>query len=141
MDFVEVAEKIAKEAYHNQVDNQGYPYFIHTKAVATLCSKPNEKAVAYLHDVLEYTSLTIADLKAAAIPQKVIDAVVVLTRKEEETLFEYLDRIKKNNLAMIITLASIDLRIEAAHTKDFTTQDFVRVERYQQARRYLLDEL
>lgn len=50
--------------------------------------------VALLHDILEDTEVTYEDL-SKALPYVIVDAIFALTRKSNETYFEYIDRIKK----------------------------------------------
>lgn len=57
------AHNIAKMAHFGQVDRAGVDYIKHPEAVASFVVTDEEKAVAYLHDVIEDTSLTLLDLK------------------------------------------------------------------------------
>ena len=51
--------------------------------------------VALLHDILEDTEVTYEDL-SKAIPYDIVDDIFVLTRKSNQTYFEYIDKITKN---------------------------------------------
>ena len=52
------AHNIAKMAHFGQVDRAGVDYIKHPEAVASFVKTDEEKAVAYLHDVIEDTPLT-----------------------------------------------------------------------------------
>ena len=57
--------------------------------------------VALLHDILEDTEVTYEDL-SKALPYTIVNDIVVLTRKSDETYFEYIDRITKSKKSAII---------------------------------------
>ena len=57
--------------------------------------------VALLHDILEDTEVTYEDL-SKALPYTIVNDVVALTRKSDETYFEYIDRITKSAKSAII---------------------------------------
>lgn len=46
-----------------------------------------EKAVAYLHDVLEDTNVTMDELRKM-FPNEIIDGVIALTHRKDESYFE-----------------------------------------------------
>lgn len=48
----------AKKAHFGQVDKAGVDYIKHPETVASFVKTDEEKAVAYLHDVIEDTELT-----------------------------------------------------------------------------------
>ena len=56
--FHELAFQIAKKAHSKQVDKAGKDYNLHPMKVASYMDTDTEKAVAYLHDVLEDTNVT-----------------------------------------------------------------------------------
>ena len=56
--FHELAFQIAKKAHSKQVDKAGKDYILHPMKVASYMDTDTEKAVAYLHDVLEDTNVT-----------------------------------------------------------------------------------
>ena len=56
--FQELAFQIAKKAHSKQVDKAGKDYILHPMKVASYMDTDTEKAVAYLHDVLEDTNVT-----------------------------------------------------------------------------------
>ncbi|VJX71331.1 guanosine polyphosphate pyrophosphohydrolases/synthetases (COG0317) [Streptococcus pneumoniae] len=57
------AHEVAKKAHFGQIDRAGIDYIKHPETVASFVATDEEKAVAYLHDVIEDTSLTLLDLK------------------------------------------------------------------------------
>jgi (p)ppGpp synthase/HD superfamily hydrolase len=82
-DLVALAEKLARGAHAGQTRRDGVtPYIVHPADVARRVDTDAEKAVAWLHDVLEDTATTSIDLHEAGIPANVIVAVKALTRKK-----------------------------------------------------------
>lgn len=57
--------------------------------------------VALLHDILEDTDVTYDDL-SKALPYVIVNDIFALTRKSDETYFEYIDRITKSAKSVII---------------------------------------
>lgn len=58
MNIVDKALEIATKYHKGQKDLAGIDYIEHPKKVASFLNSDEEKAVAYLHDVLEDTLLT-----------------------------------------------------------------------------------
>lgn len=57
--------------------------------------------VALLHDILEDTEVTYEDL-SKTLPYVIVNDIFALTRKSDETYFEYIDRITKSTKSVII---------------------------------------
>jgi (p)ppGpp synthase/HD superfamily hydrolase len=86
-------DQIAEDAHRGQFRKfTGLPYIEHPRAVAARLETDEDKAVALLHDTLEDTDLTAAKLLALAVPQDIVESVMVLTRGEE-TYGQFLDRV------------------------------------------------
>ena len=58
--------------------------------------------VALLHDIIEDTEVTYEDLSNTLLPYNIINNIFTLTRKSDETYFEYIDRITKSTKCVII---------------------------------------
>ncbi|MBJ8085171.1 HD domain-containing protein, partial [Bacillus cereus group sp. N14] len=87
---MEIAHEIAKTAHAGQVDKAGIDYIKHPETVASFVDTAEEKATAYLHDVLEDSEITAVDLLNAGIPHNVVEAVQVLTKEKYTPYFQYL---------------------------------------------------
>lgn len=105
--YIEIAHEIAKTAHGGQVDKAGIDYIKHPEAVASFVNTAEEKATAYLHDVLEDTEITANDLLRAGIPHNIVEAVQVLTKERYTPYFEYLSKVKENSLARTVKLADL----------------------------------
>lgn len=146
-DLVAVATAIAMQAHYGQVDKAGSPYIWHPMAVARLAPtmpefaflppayRPLTVVVALLHDVLEDTAVTAADLLEAGIPGRAVEAVEALTHAKHEPLDDYYTRIKEDPIAVVVKLADITHNTQAdrlAHL-DEATQERLRA-KYSKAR-------
>ena len=76
--MLEKALILAAKAHTGQVDKGGAPYILHPIRVMLACEEEKEKIVALLHDTLEDTALTAADLRRAGFPEEIVQAVCCL---------------------------------------------------------------
>lgn len=105
MNLIELAEEIATKAHEGQVDKAGQPYIEHPRRVAARL--PEElKPVAWLHDVVEDTGVTLEAL-AAAFPAWIVEAVDALTHRDGEPRTDYYRRVAANDAARQVKLADI----------------------------------
>jgi hypothetical protein len=79
-----------------------FPYMIHPITVVKEVTRhfPNvdedTRIAAMLHDVVEDSETSFDDIRNEGFSEDVVEALVVLTRKTEETYAEYIDRILKS---------------------------------------------
>lgn len=137
MTYVDKALEIAKKAHRLQVDKSGIDYILHPMKVASLVNTDEERAVAYLHDVIEDTDITSNDLLREGIPVNIVEAVVVLTKNKAYTYKQYLERVKKNELAKVVKIADLQHNSDISRLKNITQKDLDRLEKYQQAIKFL----
>ena len=105
-----LAYKIALEAHAGQTRRDGItPYFAHCFAVANhrRIETVTEKAVAFLHDVLEDTTLTASDLIEKGISAEIVEAVKALTKDKWTAYDDYLINVKANPLAKTVKIADM----------------------------------
>lgn len=136
-DFVKQAHKIAIDAHKGQTDKAGEDYIKHPEFVAEQVETEEEKATAYLHDVLEDTMITEHDLKEAGMPDSVIKAVSVLTKKKNEEYFDYLKKVKKNPIARKVKLADIKHNSDLTRLEHINAEDMKRLVKYRKAQQFL----
>ena len=108
------AIKLMFNAHKDQVDKSGIPYVFHPWHVAE--SMPDEVrcTVALLHDIVEDTDITLDRLKEEGFPIEVIEAVDVLTKKDNMNYAEYIRNIKENDIAIDVKISDL------AHNMDKT---------------------
>jgi hypothetical protein len=105
------AEAIARMAHAGQKDTvTGADYIEHVERVVALVDDPDAKVVAWLHDVLEDSlEFTVFHLLNAGIPQRIVDAVLLLTRQPPYDYASYIDAIKESGDVLAIAVKRADL--------------------------------
>jgi (p)ppGpp synthase/HD superfamily hydrolase len=92
-----------------------------------------ERMAAVLHDVVEDSSWTLADLRKEGFPDPVIAAVNHLSRRENESYDDFIRRIRPQALAAKIKLADLEDNMNLTRLKQFTQQEKERVAKYHSA--------
>lgn len=101
------AQGIARRAHTGQTDKAGRPYIEHVQRVVAALTDPRERAVAWLHDVIEDTPVTAADLRAEGFPEGVVAGVVALTHRPGEPRSDYYARVRADPLALAVKEADL----------------------------------
>ena len=66
-------------------DKQGLPMILHSLYIMSMATTIEDKIVAILHDVLEDTDATVADLKNLGVPHHLIQDILALTHLKGQT--------------------------------------------------------
>lgn len=135
--LLEQAIYIALQAHSGKLDKGGSPYILHPLRVMLTMVTTEEKIVAVLHDVIEDSSFTIQQLKQNGFSKKVLDAVSLLTKKENQSYQDYISVIKKNPLAAKIKLADLKDNMNTGRLKKITVDDKERLKKYKAAYKFL----
>jgi len=109
--FQKIAEDIAREAHKRQTRwDKKTEYITHPEAVAKAVKRDGVEyvTVAWLHDVLEDTSVNAVDLMSAGIPENVVTAVLAITRLHDEDYLDYILRVSNNKIARVVKVADIN---------------------------------
>jgi (p)ppGpp synthase/HD superfamily hydrolase len=105
--MIELAKWIAEQGHAGQFRKDGTtPYMEHVNAVADAV-EPRLKPIAYLHDVLEDTPVSLEELKELEFDSYVLDAVDLLTHRGSTPNIEYWKKIATNPDATAVKLADI----------------------------------
>lgn len=117
--LIELCAIIAHEAHVGQTRRNGItPYIEHPKAVASRLLSFDEKAVAWLHDVLEDTDLTAQDLLDKGVPERIVDAVIVLDKQISGGSYTvYLFKVNQNPLAKAVKIEDMLHNLSDAPTE------------------------
>ena len=121
---------IAINAHGKQMDRFGQPYIGHCFRVMNAGDTLEEKIVGVLHDVLEDTKLTVADLCFEGFSEVVIDAVHTLTKIENEDYNHYLNRVVQNDLATRVKLNDLTDNMDLRRLKVLSDDDVERMQKY-----------
>jgi (p)ppGpp synthase/HD superfamily hydrolase len=127
---LEDAIALATAAHDGQVDKSGRPYIGHPLRVMASVSAEGEHAqmAAVLHDVIEDTPVTAADLTARGCPAVVVDAVVALSHLPDEPQDVYLQRVAANPLAVTVKRADIGDNLSPARMARLDAETRARLE-------------
>lgn len=105
------AKNVAIAAHKGQTRRNGADYFqAHVQLVADAV-EDRLKPIAYLHDTVEDTEITLQDLINAGFPKYITDAVDLLTHKNNEPNLSYWTAIAGNKDAAIVKIADIKQNI------------------------------
>lgn len=134
------ALKLCFEAHKDQVDKTDMPYVFHPFHLAEQMTDEATTICALLHDVVEDTPYTLADLRKMGFPEAVLEALALLTHDPIVPYMDYVKEIAKNPIATAVKIA--DLR----HNSDLSRMDpeqidewaLRRNEKYHTALTYLL---
>jgi (p)ppGpp synthase/HD superfamily hydrolase len=101
------AIQVARRAHEGQLDKSGRPYIAHPLRVMGKLRGEHERMAAVLHDVVEDTSVTLADLAALGCPAEVLAAVAAISKQPGEDQATYLARVAANPIARVVKRADI----------------------------------
>jgi (p)ppGpp synthase/HD superfamily hydrolase len=133
MATLENAIQLAVQAHRGQKDKAGAPYILHPVRVMLRMGTDIEMMAAVLHDVLEDTQYTLLDLQQAGYPQRVLEALDCLTRRENETYEEFIERVKTNPLARKVKIADLEDNMDIRRISDPQEKDMERLKKYRRA--------
>ena len=133
------AIKMATHFHSKQVDKAGEPYILHPLWVMNNVKTLKGKIVAVLHDVVEDTSVTIHKLNIYGFDKDIIEAVDVLTRKEDQKYSDYIELIATNEIAREVKIADLSHNMDLSRLKEVTNRDEIRYTKYLNARDYLIN--
>lgn len=132
-------EEIARQAHAAQTDKAGRPYVEHLAAVAAGVrargGSEAQIAAAWLHDAIEDGVLSSEWLTLAALPENTKAIVLALTKRSDENMESYAERIRTTSGAALVKEADLahnsdPVRLAAL---DDTTRDRL-VEKYARMR-------
>lgn len=129
---------LAFEKHKNQKDKSGLPYIHHPLHVAEGMDTEEGCIVALLHDVMEDTPTTMDDLREFGLSDSVLEALELLTHREEDDYTKYIHRIGENSLARSVKLRDLEHNMDLTRLKEITDRDLKRLEKYKQAYDYLV---
>lgn len=93
MTSLEDVIRIAVTAHDGQKDMVGNPAILHVLAVGLMGKTLEEKKAGILHDVVEDSEITIADLRNGGVEEDVLEAVDLLTHRDGISYEDYVKKI------------------------------------------------
>lgn len=135
--LLSLAIKVATEAHEGQLDKGGNPYILHPQAVAASLDNTENKIVAYLHDVIEDTDVTLDELEKLGFTYRIVNSVRILTKSKDISYDDYLKSVKKDSNAWHVKMADIRHNMDISRIPEPTAKDFSRIEKYKKALAFL----
>lgn len=127
------ALRVAFEAHKDQMDKSGLPYVFHPFHLAEQMKDEQTTAAALLHDVVEDSEYTFADLEKMGFDKQVLDALALLTHQPEVDYFDYVRKIRTNPIAAAVKKADLKHNSDLSRLDEVTQEDLERVEKYRKA--------
>jgi (p)ppGpp synthase/HD superfamily hydrolase len=138
--LLDIAIKIAVNAHSGQIDKGGQPYILHPLRVMFSLDTEKEKIVGVLHDVIEDTNITYEYLIMNGFDgeTEILEGIRSVTRKENETYDEFIDRAILNLIGRKVKLADLQDNMDINRISNPTENDYKRLEKYKKAKERLL---
>lgn len=131
--MTKVALKLCFEAHKEQTDKSGMPYVFHPFHLAEQMTDEETTVVALLHDVIEDSTYTVADLREMGFSERVLTAVALMTHAPDVPYMEYVAQIKTNPIARAVKLADLRHNSDMSRLDSITPYDEARAEKYKRA--------
>lgn len=123
----------AVEKHAGQKDKGGNSYIRHVLRVMEKMESEDEMVVAVLHDVVEDTPTTLADLANIGCTETQIKAIDALTKREGQLEEAYLTEVLKSTVARKVKIADIEDNMTLWRMKNrhnLTDKDLARINKY-----------
>jgi hypothetical protein len=145
MAHLQTAIEIAVRAHAGQMTKSDKePYITHPLRVMNAVQGESAKIVAVLHDVLEDTATTAADLRKAGFSEEIITAVESVTRPRGESYADFVVRSKANPLGRQVKLADLTDNYNLPRILfrlDRMEHDLKRMQKYVLSYQFLTDQI
>jgi len=110
--------RIAIQAHDGQKDMVGNPAILHVLAVGLMGKTIEEKKAGILHDVVEDSEITLANLRERGVEEDVLEAVDLLTHRSGISYEEYVKKI-----ALSGNETAIQVKLNDLHHNLWRAQD------------------
>jgi (p)ppGpp synthase/HD superfamily hydrolase len=137
MATLERALQIAVQAHAGQKDKSGAAYIFHPIRVMMRCTSSEAKIVGLLHDVVEDTSVTFAELEAEGFSVDVLAALRLLTHASEVPYEDYIQQVKTHPIATEAKLADLEDNMDIRRLQEVDEKAAKRFKKYLAAYREL----
>ena len=129
-----IAMRVCYRAHAGQIDKAGVPYVFHPFHLAEQMDTEHEVCVALLHDVMEDTSMTAADIVAEGVPAEYVRTCELLKHEPGVAYLDYVAALAADPVARKVKMA--DLRHNSDLTRlpgEPTERDLERLAKYREA--------
>ena len=140
MTQLERAIEIATQAHKGQKDKAGNDYISHPLRVMAAGKTPEEQIVGVLHDVVEDSDWTFAQLAAEGFSAEILEALICLTKLPDEPYDKFIRRVKTNPLAIAVKLNDLTDNMDIRRLPYLSDKDIKRLKKYLKAYKQLIGE-
>ena len=141
MSTLERAIEIATQAHKGQLDKAGNEYIGHPLRVMQAGKTTEEKILGVLHDVVEDSNWTFAQLAAEGFSPEIIEALKCLTKlSDTEPYDKFIKRVKTNPLAIAVKLNDLTDNMDIRRLPYLSDKDVKRLKKYLKAYKQLIGE-
>lgn len=139
----EIAKLLDKAAlicvfkHQGQRDKAGAAYFQHPMRVAMRCDNDDERIVALLHDTIEDTNVTPEYLLEEGFPKYIVDAILSVTKKDEESYEDFIARAKCNPIGRKVKIHDIEDNLNVQRLNEVSPSVAERLTKYLKALEFL----
>ncbi|MGI6178334.1 MAG: GTP pyrophosphokinase [Eubacterium sp.] len=130
------AMKLCFDAHKGALDKGGFPYVFHPFHVAEQMTDEYSVCVALLHDVFEDTDIPFSTAEKE-FPGEVVDALKCITHKKGEDYFDYIRRVKQNDIAKRVKLADLRHNMDTSRLDPVDEKALQHIDKYTKALRIL----
>lgn len=126
------AIKFATDVHAGQTDKAGQPYIDHLFRVSLTMEDTTHGIVALLHDTIEDTKTTKTELQEL-FGNEVADAVDAMSRRKNETYYDFILRCRRNPISRHVKLADLRDNMNLGRLPEITPKDLERLSKYETA--------
>lgn len=124
--LLERAIRLAAKVHKGQVDRFEKPYILHVMRVMMRGHDLEEQVLGALHDVLERSSLTVTELQEKGFPERILKALVHISRRTDEDYEAYIERVMQDPLAIRVKLHDLADKMDLLHVNTLSHADLKR---------------
>ena len=129
--MLERAIEIAVEAHKGQKDKVGVPYIMHPLRLMMRMEDEEARLVAILHDVAEDgPGWSLQRLRDEGFSNAVMAALDCVTRRDDESYEQFIERAAPNPLARRVKLADLEDNMNMLRFRRPEERDWLRLKRY-----------
>lgn len=141
MQPLERAIEIAVNAHAEQTDKADETYILHPLRVMLEQDSQAAMIAAILHDVVEDSDWTVAELKEETVdfPDESIEAIELLTKSDGQSYEEFVRRAAKHPIAQSVKQSDIEDNMDLTRLNDVDDAVLQRLEKYHRSWKLLED--
>ena len=132
MNDLERAISVAVDAHEGHTDKAGITYIRHPLRLMEEVDTEEERIAAVLHDVVEDADCTLQEIDTK-FGSDICDAVDALTKRDDESYMEFVERSAANPIARNVKLADIQDNMDLTRLDSVDQSVLEKQERYHKA--------